>query len=99
MATAVKKCRVCGKEYKACRTLKRSAGIFRWQDVACSPGCGSVYLARIEASRGITHVETAVAIPDELVNETPALDISLAEDYDEDFEDEDFEDEDFEEIE
>ena len=99
MATAVKKCRVCGKEYKACRTLKRSADVFRWQDVACSPVCGSEYLARIEASRGITPVKTAVAIPDESVNETPVFDTSLAEDYDEDFEDEDFEDEDFEETE
>lgn len=51
MATATKICRVCGKEYEACHTLKRVAGVFRWQDVACSPECGSVYLAKIEASR------------------------------------------------
>ena len=96
MATAVKKCRVCGKEYKACRTLKRSAGIFRWQDVACSPECGSVYLARIEASRGITPAKTAAVIPDESTNKTPVIDMSFIEDYDED---EDYDDEDFEETE
>ena len=98
MATAVKKCRVCGKEYKACRTLKRNADVFRWQDVACSPVCGSEYLARIEASRGITPAKTAVAIPDESVNKIPVSDIPFIDDYDEDFEDEDedFEDEDFE---
>ena len=55
MATAMKKCRVCGKPYEACHTTKRIAGVFRWQEVACSPECGSIYLAEIEASRGVTH--------------------------------------------
>lgn len=52
MATAIKKCRVCGKKYEACRTAKRVDGVFRWQDVACSPECGSIYLSRINMSRG-----------------------------------------------
>ena len=51
MATAMKKCKVCGCEYEYCHTVRRIAGVFRWQDVACSPDHGSVYLARIEASR------------------------------------------------
>lgn len=50
MATAIKKCRVCGKEYEACHT-QRPATVFRWQEVACSPECGSIYLAQIEESR------------------------------------------------
>lgn len=54
MATAMKKCRVCGKAYEACHTAKRVAGVFRWQEVACSLECGSIYLAEIEASRGVT---------------------------------------------
>lgn len=53
MASVMKKCRVCGKEYEACRSANRSAGVFRWQEVACSPECGTIYLRKIEESRGI----------------------------------------------
>lgn len=53
MASAIKKCRVCGKEYEACRSANRVAGVFRWQEVACSPECGSIYLKRINESRGV----------------------------------------------
>ena len=53
MATAKKRCRVCGKEYEACRSAKREVGVFRWQEVACSPECGAIYLRKIEESRGI----------------------------------------------
>lgn len=51
MATAIKKCRVCGKTYEACHTMRQPVGSFRWQEVACSPECGSVYLSRIMSSR------------------------------------------------
>lgn len=51
MATAIKKCRVCGKSYEACRSARNAANVFHWQEVACSPECGSIYLARIEQSR------------------------------------------------
>lgn len=47
-----KTCRVCGKQYEACRSLKRLDGVFRWQDVACSPECGAIYLHEIMVSRG-----------------------------------------------
>lgn len=57
MATAIKKCRVCGKPYEACHTIKHIAGVFRWQEVACSKECGSIYLAKIEESRKIKHAE------------------------------------------
>ena len=53
MASATKTCRVCGKEYEACRSANRAAGVFRWQEVACSPECGAVYLQRINESRGL----------------------------------------------
>lgn len=53
MAVVMKKCRVCGKEYKPCHTAK-SGNTFRWQDVACSPECGSVYLERVAAARSKT---------------------------------------------
>lgn len=51
MAGAIKRCRVCGKEYEACRSAKQVDGVYRWKDVACSPECGQVYLARILESR------------------------------------------------
>lgn len=70
MATAVKRCRVCGKEYEACRSANRAAGVFRWQEVACSPECGSIYLQQINESRGIVdarkknkHKKPVVAVP------------------------------------
>lgn len=51
MAKPIKTCRVCGKQYEACRTANIN-NVFRWQDVSCSPECGAEYLRRIELSRG-----------------------------------------------
>lgn len=50
LAKATKICRVCGNKYEACRTSKVS-NTFRWQDVSCSPKCGTEYLRRIRLSR------------------------------------------------
>lgn len=50
------KCKVCGKEYIACRTPNLT-GIFRWRDVACSVECGQVWLERIEKSRSKVNQE------------------------------------------
>lgn len=55
MATATLKCRVCGKEYEACRNAKRVDGVFRWQDVACSVEHGATYLDLIRKSRATEH--------------------------------------------
>lgn len=51
MATAIKVCRVCGKEYEACHSARTVQGVYRWQEVACSPECGAKYLADVLASR------------------------------------------------
>lgn len=61
MATATLKCRVCGKEYEACRNAKRVDGVFRWQDVACSPEHGAAYLDLIRKSRATEHDAVANA--------------------------------------
>lgn len=61
MAGAIKRCRVCGKEYEACRSAKRVDGVYRWKEVACSPECGQVYLARILESRKPAVEEKIVA--------------------------------------
>ena len=90
MATAMKVCRVCGKEYEACHTLKRVAGVFRWQEVACSPECGSIYLAKIEASRAVTPTENKEAVNNaEVVKDVTSDDYGII-DYDDLVDDEDF---------
>lgn len=50
MPKATKLCRVCGKPYEACRSLK-AAGPFNWKEVACSPECGEEYLRRVIEAR------------------------------------------------
>jgi hypothetical protein len=67
MATAMIKCRVCGKEYPACHSLRRGDTTFRWQEVACSPECGAEYLRQINISRGIVQ-------PDNVQNAHPEPD-------------------------
>lgn len=57
MAAVKKICRVCGKEYTACLT-KTPNGVFRWQEVSCSPECGAKYLADVLAARGETPAKT-----------------------------------------
>lgn len=66
MATATKICRVCGKEYEYCHTARKVAGIFRWQDVACSPEHGTVYLSKIRESRNPVETEdSTVTVEDD----------------------------------
>lgn len=86
MATATLKCRVCGKEYEACRSAKRIDGVFRWQDVACSPEHGAIYLDLIRKSRAEQHD----AVANDLVDKAFVL---FDEEYSDDFDDEMFEDE------
>lgn len=51
MSKATKICKVCGKEYEYCHTQRTVPGVFRYQDVACCPEHGSIYLSRVIASR------------------------------------------------
>ncbi len=57
MPAVTKKCRACGKDYKACPDTRVTTDKFRWQDVACSPECGAVYFRKIAESRGVTTEE------------------------------------------
>lgn len=66
MVNAKMVCRVCGKEYEACHTL-RVGDAFRWQDVACSVECGAEYLRRVLEAR--TPVEEQEAEPSEEISE------------------------------
>ena len=49
----LKECRTCGKMYVACRdSVRDPKGSFRWQEVACSPECGTLYFKEILKARG-----------------------------------------------
>lgn len=88
MATATRKCRVCGCEYEYCHTNRRVAGVFRWQDVACCPEHGSVYFAKIMESR--SEASTSVE-PTDVKSEQSTIVIHESDEDDELFE-EDFDD-------
>lgn len=84
MASSIKNCRVCGKEYKCCNSYARKVGIFRWQDVACCPDHGAIYLAEIMESRkpvDTTTVEVESASEDEVVKDVD-IDDEDEDDYD-----------------
>ena len=70
MASVFKTCKVCGKQYEYCHT-NRPAGLFRWQDVACSPECGSEYFKRVAIARGEYQEEDGTV--DEAVSVSPAV--------------------------
>lgn len=94
MPTGVRKCKVCGKEYPYCKTV-RTSNVFRYQDVACCPEHGSIYFSKIEASRLGKGIKEA----DENIEEV-FIDINDEEDEDDIDElfEEDFDDEDEDEI-
>lgn len=88
MATATRKCKVCGCEYEYCHTNRRVAGVFRWQDVACCPEHGSVYFAKIMESRSEANASVE---PTDVKSEQSTPIIHESEEDDELFE-EDFDD-------
>lgn len=51
MPKQIKVCRVCGKEYEACRSIRTGSEVFNWREFACSPKCGEEYLEKILISR------------------------------------------------
>ena len=89
--TGILKCRICGKEYEACRSAKRS-GVFHWQSVACCVEHGAEYLALIRASRAETEAPEKPVPVEVSVEEAFAL---LDAEYDEvEVEDEDLDESD-----
>lgn len=92
-----KKCRVCGNEYTLCKDISRNPNkSFRWQEVACSPECGSKYFEQIRKSRQLSTDDVVqkteeVSIVDSVINITNTdseayslLDSSEIEDFYED---------------
>ena len=51
MSGKKKVCRVCGKEYDACKSARTGNSVFNWREVACSPECGAKYLRQVEQAR------------------------------------------------
>lgn len=83
MRKATKICRICGKEYEACKpAIGATAG--RWQDVACCVEHGAEYFARIAESRGEaeTKPETTPAV-EEIKEEPTAEAIDSTDETDE----------------
>lgn len=59
MATGTKVCKICGKEYECCKTVRHIDGVFRWQDVACCVEHGQEYLNLVLAARAGTPAKSA----------------------------------------
>lgn len=80
MPIVKKTCRVCGKPYEACRSVKREVGVFHWQEVACSPECGTEYLRMVtEARNPAPKAKRYVKPVKSVVEETPTPAISEVE--------------------
>ena len=67
------------KEYEACRSANRAAGVFRWQEVACSPECGSIYLQQINESRGVVDARKKSKHKKPIVAEPVVSELQVAE--------------------
>ena len=99
---AYKTCKICGKEYEYCHTLAPK-GVFRWQDVACSPEHAQKYFELIAISRGEAPEKNdaqeapvvEVATADEQGEEEDVLDYE--DDEEEDDEEDEYDDEEEEE--
>lgn len=98
MASATRKCKVCGKDYEYCHTVRRTSDIFRWQDVACCPEHGSTYFAAVLAARNEAPAdefknESTPEIVENIIENTIELDEDEDDEFDDEY-DEDDEDED-----
>lgn len=51
MPKQTKVCRVCGKTYESCRSIKTGSNVFNWREMCCSPECGQIYFQRVEEAR------------------------------------------------
>lgn len=85
MATGIMKCRICGKEYEACRNSMRVDNVFRWQAVACCAEHGSEYFAQILASRAN---EESVAEPTPVNEAFTIFDAEYSDEHEDDIFDE-----------
>ena len=98
----MKTCKVCGKEYEYCKTFRPSVG-FRYQDVACSEKCGSIYLTEILKSRGelpsddVTPVEpeaeSVATVSDYIAPEEITEEVAVDEEDDDEWFDDDLDEE------
>lgn len=70
MATVLKTCKVCGKQYEYCHTLV--PGAFRWQSVACCHEHALEYFRQVEAAR----LAESNPAPQEATEEAPVSDVN-----------------------
>lgn len=83
MANQYKICRVCGKQYEACRSRQTENSSFHWKEVACSPECGVKYLEAVMRARSPLSVE------EDAIAEVVEEDIIEIEEFNDDEDDED----------
>lgn len=88
MATGTKRCKVCGKEYPYCKTASRP-GVFRYQDVACCPEHGSIYLKRVMDARSNKIIEKDESDKAENNTEEELKYLTIEDDIEDDNNDED----------
>lgn len=83
MPKGIRKCKVCGCEYPYCKT-NRTSGVFRYQDVACSPEHGKIYLSQVLKSRSKDELPNLTPNTDsvEVENDTDQIDY-FSDDFDE----------------
>lgn len=80
---AKKICRVCGKEYEACKNTVRNPNLtFRWQELACSKECGLEYFKKVSQAR---NVDTNTQ-PENNKTTTEIVEENIVEEDEEDFE-------------
>lgn len=51
MPKQTKVCRVCGKTYESCRSIKTGSSAFNWREMCCSPECGQIYFRCVQEAR------------------------------------------------
>ena len=59
--SATKICKICGKEYVPCRSIRPEDNTFNWRVIACSPKCGEEYFRQVAVARGEVSDETESA--------------------------------------
>ena len=77
---ANKICKVCGKEYVPCRSIRPEDNTFNWRVVACSPKCGEEYFRQVAAARGMISEEQESVesnTPDEYDNDAFDVDAEI----------------------
>lgn len=73
MAERKRTCKICGKEYIPCRSLRNVDSLYNWRKVACSPKCGEEYFRQIAESRKEPGTEDNTVIENSAFDESAEI--------------------------